>query len=295
MLQNNGDVSHLLDWMSPQSVSEHDAADRRRRVLDAVQVVHRFPDYIDLLRDTCARGGGGVDRDTYVAKDSFDVALLAASTWMEAVDIAMDGSCAAWALARPPGHHATPVTGMGFCLLSNAAIAAKYALDHKNVSSVAILDFDVHHGNGTEASVKNDGRIRFASSHQWPLYPGSGREGRSGSHDNVLNINLEGGTGIDQYRARFEKEMLPFLLQSESGMPELVIVSAGFDALDVDPLASLNFKPQDYRLFTQLLLEAAGKDTPVVFGLEGGYNLGENGLAAAVRESIAGFCLPSSS
>lgn len=140
-----------------------------------------------------------------------------------------------------------------------------------------------------EASVKTDGRIRFASSHQWPLYPGSGPEGLTGQYENILNINLERGTGIDIYRYRFERELLPFLLKS--GKPDLLIVSAGFDALDVDPLAQLDFKPHDYRLFTQLVMKAVGIDTPVVFGLEGGYNLGENGLGAAVTESIAGYCL----
>lgn len=321
-LRADPDVADLLDWVTPQSVNEQLASDRRNFVLQAVRAVHRFPDYLDLLASTCLRGGGGVDGDTYLSPDSFETALLAASAWMEAVDIAMENKAkAAWALTRPPGHHATPASGMGFCLLSNAAIAAKYALEHKNASSVAILDFDVHHGNGTvsyrytfhttysfqrlhiltsfftsvtsfelqEASIRNDSRIRFASSHQWPLYPGSGPEGQTGPHSNILNINLERGTGIDTYRERFENELLPFLLQS--GKPDLFIVSAGFDALDVDPLAQLNFKPRDYRLFTQLLLKEIGTDTPLVFGLEGGYNLGENGLGAAVTETIAGYCL----
>lgn len=149
-LRTSPDVADLVDWVTPQSINETLAPDRRDLVLQAVRAVHRFPDYLDLLASTCLRGGGGVDADTYLSPHSFETALLAASSWMEAVDIAMENKAkAAWALSRPPGHHATPASGMGFCLLSNAAIAAKYALEHKNASSVAILDFDVHHGNGT--------------------------------------------------------------------------------------------------------------------------------------------------
>lgn len=292
-LKTSPELSDLLNWITPQSVKEDIAPQRRQLVLEAISAVHRFPEYLDMIQRISQRGGGGIDSDTYISPDSYEVALLAASSWLEAVDIALGSRSAAWALARPPGHHATPANGMGFCLLSNAAIAAKYALNHKNVSSVAILDFDVHHGNGTEASVKTDHRIRFASSHQWPLYPGSGPEGKSGINENVLNINLERGTNINEYRARFEQEILPFLMGPDgASKPELVIVSAGFDALDVDPIAQLDFKPNDYRIFTQLLLEAGGEEMPIVFGLEGGYNLTEVGLGAAVRECIAGYCIP---
>lgn len=261
-------------------------------MLAAIKEVHTFPSYFDELERVTKKGGGAVDGDTYVSPDTYEVAVLAAGTWMEAVDTVLDDEKkVAWALTRPPGHHASPASGSGFCIFSNAAIAAKYALKHKHVSSVAILDYDVHHGNGTQTCVKDEEHIRFASSHQWPLYPGSGEEGTTGRFDNVLNLNLKYGTGLSVYRARLEDEMLPFLLESESGMPDLVIVSAGFDALDVDPLASLEFMPSDYRLFTEILLKAISKDTKVIFGLEGGYNLGEEGIGAAVRESIAGYCL----
>lgn len=289
-LKQSSELSELVDWVTPKGIDEKENSARRKLVLEAVRDVHRFPDYLERLEEI-SKKGGALDMDSYVAPGSFEVALLAASAWMEAVDVVLEGKKVAWALTRPPGHHATPASGMGFCLLSNAAIAAKYALKHEDVNSVAILDYDVHHGNGTEALVKDVENIRFASSHQSPLYPGSGPEGESGRYGNILNINLKEGTGLQTYQTRLEEEMLPFLLQSELGMPDLIIVSAGFDALDVDPLAQLDFKPSDYRLFTRILLKASGKDTKVVFGLEGGYDLGEMGLGAAVRESIAGYCI----
>ena len=286
-LNEDKDLINLIDWITPMSVQ----GDRLEKVLKAIRQVHRFPDYLDEVKMISDGGGGSLDSDTYIGPGSYEIALLAASTWMEAVDKALTGSSGgAWSLTRPPGHHATPASGMGFCLLSNAAIAAKYALSKPEINHVAILDFDVHHGNGTEASVKNEKDIRFVSSHQYPLYPGTGREGIIGTYKNVKNINLDAGTGLQVYQKRYEEEMLPFLLQSEHGMPDLVIVSAGFDALDVDPLAQLNFKPCDYRLFTQLLMNAIGSNTKVVFGLEGGYNLGDKGIGAAVRETINGFC-----
>lgn len=291
-LKNATDLAPLLDWVVPKPISEPDNADRRERVLQAIKDVHTFPSYFDELNRITKKGGGAVDGDTFVSPDTYEIALLAASTWMQAVDTVLDDEKrVAWALTRPPGHHASPASGSGFCIFSNAAIAAKYALNHPDVSSVAILDYDVHHGNGTEACVKNEENIRFASSHEWPLYPGSGEEGVTGRFDNILNLNLKYGTGIDVYRSRFADEMLPFLLESDAGMPDLVIVSAGFDALDVDPLASLEFMPQDYKVFTEILFKAISKDTKVIFGLEGGYDLGDDGLGAAVRESISGYCL----
>lgn len=294
-------LSGLIDWVDPVGVDdEHDA--NKRRVLDAVHGVHS-EGYVEHVRSICARGGGGLDNDTYLSPDTYDISLLSVSAWLTGIDMVLGKSSpqphdshanmqAAWVLSRPPGHHSTPAQGMGFCIFSNAAIAAKYALSTfpDRVRRVCVLDFDVHHGNGTEAAVKNDERIRFASSHQFPLYPGSGAEGVSGSHDNVLNLNLEAGADISVYRKRFEDEMLPFLVGDGDAKPDLFIVSAGFDAMDVDPLAQLNFKAGDYKLFTQLILDRIGDDVPVVFGLEGGYNLDSHGLSSGVVQSMSGYC-----
>lgn len=275
------DIAPHISWHVPTPVTP--ASERAKLVKAAIEAVHTFPDYLaDLER--FSRNGGALDSDTYVGPGSLGVATQAVGAWLEAVDFARQHG-AAFALTRPPGHHAVPAGGMGFCLLSNAAIAAKYALTLPNVKHVAILDYDVHHGNGTEAAVRDEPRIRFASSHQWPLYPGTGLEGQSG---NLLNINLEPGSDGKLLQKRLADEMLPFLLQD---CPDVIIVSAGFDALSADPTAQLQFSPEDYRVFTELVVDKS-KDCDLVFGLEGGYDLGESGVGPGVRECIKGYCCP---
>lgn len=286
-LKESDEIGHLLDWREPKPVSGEDehASQRRELVLEYVNKVHE-EDYLAEVQRT-SKKGGALDSDTYVAPGSWEIALRAASTWMESVEMAVEGGeRVVWALCRPPGHHATRKRGMGFCLLSNAAIAAMYALQFDEVDRVGIVDYDVHHGNGTEDIIKGVVGIRFVSSHQSPLFPGSGAEGEVG---NVKNLNLEAGTSGEVYMERFENEMLPFLC--EEGKPDVVIVSAGFDALDVDPLAMLEFTPPDYRKFTELMIKEMGGSCKFVFGLEGGYDLGDDGVGAGVRESIKGFCL----
>lgn len=258
-----------------------------------IENVHDYPDYLVRLK-SLAESERFLDMDTYLSKQSYDIAMLAASTWLQAVDRVMDDHVypdpdmprAAWALTRPPGHHATPVSGQGFCLLSNAAIAARYGVE-KGLR-VAILDFDVHHGNGTEAFVKKCEAINFVSGHQWPLYPGSGQEGVIGKFDNVKNVNFPAGTTMEIYRERYQNDMLPFLLKDD---PELVVVSAGFDALDNDPLAGMSLQPEDYRELVEMLVEQL-PNGKFVFGLEGGYHLGEGGIGEAIRECVMGFCCP---
>lgn len=173
---------------------------------------------------------------------------------------------------------------MGFCLLSNAAIVAKFALK-KGVKNVSILDFDVHHGNGTEASILDSENIRFCSSHQYPLYPGTGKAEYTGKLGNIKNVELESGTGMKSYEKRFDEEILGFLTEKK---PELLIVSCGYDALEVDPLAQLEFEPKDFGTLTTKILDKLEHST-VVFGLEGGYDL--EGISEAFLETLKAFCM----
>jgi acetoin utilization deacetylase AcuC-like enzyme len=168
---------------------------------------------------------------------------------------------------------------MGFCLFSNAAIAANYALEKTNVKRVAILDWDVHHGHGTEAIVENNPQIAYCSLHQFPCYPGTGKQSDRGKYNNVLNLPMAIGSTFKEYEPVFTNQVVPFL---KNWQPDLLIVSAGYDANRADPLAEINLEPQDYGVFTKYLLQITRR---LLFGLEGGYNL--NALAQSVVATIA--------
>jgi acetoin utilization deacetylase AcuC-like enzyme len=196
------------------------------------------------------------------------VALLAVSAWLDGVDIVLESGRPAFVLARPPGHHAYAQSGMGFCIFGNAAIAAISACDRLNLQRVAILDWDVHHGNGTQEAVWDRPDIAYVSTHQSPFYPMTGRKDEMGNHDNILNIPMRSGSAIAEYLPVFENQIMPFLRKFN---PELLIVSAGFDANADDPLASILLKPEDFGIFTKLCLDLTPK---ILFGLEGGYDFG---------------------
>ncbi len=210
--------------------------------------------------------------------------LLAASAWLDGVDRVLAGGEPAFVMARPPGHHAENSRAMGFCLFSNAAIAARYALEQPGIKRVAVLDWDVHHGNGTQSLVENNKQVAYCSLHQSPCYPGTGDADERGAYENVLNIPMYPGGGIAEYRAAFESQVMPFLSQFE---PDLLIVSAGYDATVSDPLASMNLVPSDYGTFTEYCLQLTRR---IVFGLEGGYALQELGesVAATVARCLVG-------
>jgi acetoin utilization deacetylase AcuC-like enzyme len=170
---------------------------------------------------------------------------------------------------------------MGFCLFSNAAIAAIYALEKPGIERVAILDWDVHHGNGTENIVEDNPRIAYCSLHQFPCYPGTGKASDRGKFDNVLNIPILPESTLTEYRSAFETQVMPFLNHFR---PNLLIVSAGYDANAADPLASVNLQPSDYGVLTQYL---STLNCPILFGLEGGYDL--EALAQSVVATLATF------
>ena len=252
-----------------------------RDVLSDIQRTHT-PEHIARIKQVSAKGGGYLDGDTPVSARSYEVALLAVSAWLDGVDQVLHRQ-PTFVLARPPGHHATRDRAMGFCLFSNAAIAAEYALTKPKVKRVGILDWDVHHGNGTEAIVKDNPNIAYCSLHQHPCYPGTGtNQGKSGKYQNILNLPLNAGSNLANYQSVFQQEIIPFFANWQ---PDILIVSAGYDANDDDPLADISLKPKDYGLLTKYVLKVTKFP---LFGLEGGYHL--EALAQSVVATLS-VCL----
>lgn len=248
-----------------------------RNIIPSILKVHSL-DYVERVAKLARRGGGFLDSDTTVAEASYDTALLAVSAWLDGVDQVLDYDRRAFVLARPPGHHAERKTGMGFCLFSNAAIAAHYALTKPGIDRVAVLDWDVHHGNGTQEILQDHPHLAYCSLHQSPCYPGTGDPEEVGKYNNVLNIPMNPGSNINQYIPAFEEKVIPFLTKFA---PDLLIISAGYDAAKDDPLAAINLLPEDYYAFTKYCLQVTPK---ICFGLEGGYHLGA--LSASVAATI---------
>lgn len=229
-------------------------------------------------------GNRQLDADTHMSPGSLDAAFRAVGAVTKAVDMVMAGEVGnAFAAIRPPGHHAETSTPMGFCLFGNVAIGAKYALDHHGLSRVAVVDFDVHHGNGTQDLLWNEKRALTITSQQMPLWPGTGERSDRGGHDNVVNLPIApGGTG-DEMRALYQTEVFPRL---RAFKPEMIFISAGFDAHQDDPLANLNWSTGDFKWLTEQLCQIAAEICAgrVVSALEGGYDL--DALAAATAAHV---------
>lgn len=234
------------------------------------------PHYIKLVRDMAERGGGHLDMDTYMGPRSYEAALMAAGGVVEAVRAVLDGEVDnAFALVRPPGHHALPARGMGFCIFNNVALAARYALGRSEVERVLIVDFDVHHGNGTQAIFYHDPAVFYFSTHQYPHYPGTGYltdigEGKGKGY--TANVPMRGWVGDEGYRRIFEEVLWPL---AHRYRPDLVLVSAGFDAHWADPLASMLLSISGYARLARILKAIADElcKGRIVFALEGGYKL----------------------
>ena len=227
-----------------------------------------------------------LDADTVMSSGSAEAARRAAGGACAAVDLVMAGQAwSAFVAVRPPGHHAEPAQAMGFCLFGSVAIAALHARTRWNVHRIAVVDFDVHHGNGTQAMLQDDPQMFFASSHQSPCYPGTGAASETGIDRNVVNLPLSPGTGSAGFRQGWRDVILPAL---DRFGPELLLVSAGFDAHRADPLAQLELEADDFGWLTGALLDIAHRHCRgrLVSVLEGGYDLDALALSAAAHVRV---------
>jgi acetoin utilization deacetylase AcuC-like enzyme len=238
------------------------------RYVDAVRAASPAQDYTQL------------DADTWMSPRSWEAASRAVGGVCAAVDAVIGGAGNAFAAVRPPGHHAEAETPMGFCLFGNVAIGAKRALDVHGAGRVAVVDFDVHHGNGTQALLWDEPRALFVSSHQMPLWPGSGAVSERGAHGQVVNLPLPPGSDGAHMRRVYEAQVFPRL---RDWKPDLILISAGFDAHADDPLAGLEWQAEDFGWLTERLCTIAADvcGGRVVSALEGGYDLD------ALRTSVA--------
>ncbi len=256
--------------------------------VEQLQRVHPA-DYVEAILAIRPELGESVqlDADTAMSAGSADAALRAAGAAVAAVDAVMEGwAHAAFAAVRPPGHHAEPARPMGFCLFNNAAVAALHARARWGVQRVAVVDFDVHHGNGTQAIFEQDPGLFYASSHQSPCYPGTGDAWERGAANNIVNAPLRPGDGSAAFRAAWGDIILPDL---DRFAPGLLIVSAGFDAHKLDPLAQLRLETADYAWITDELVRLAERHCGgrLVSVLEGGYDL--DALAASAAAHVRGL------
>ncbi len=249
--------------------------------VDIVKNVHDAG-YVDMILDNSpAEGRTRLDPDTVMSEASSEAAKRAAGAAVDAVDAVVEKKARnAFCAVRPPGHHAESSKAMGFCLFNSAAVAAFHARAAHGMERVCVLDFDVHHGNGTQHSFEHVDGLFYGSSHQFPAYPGTGAESEKGRYANVCNVPLLPGAGSQEFRDAYTDVMLPAI---RDFAPELLIISAGFDAHKRDPLAQLELETSDYRWVTDQLLDLANEvcDGRVVSLLEGGYDL------QALRDSVA--------
>jgi acetoin utilization deacetylase AcuC-like enzyme len=241
--------------------------------------------YVDaIIEMSPAEGLVPLDPDTVMSPGSLEAALRAVGGAVAAVDAVLDGEATnAFVACRPPGHHAESQRAMGFCLFNTAAVAARHARKAHGLDRVAIIDWDVHHGNGTQEIFWADASTLYASTHQMPLYPGTGAADETGEHGTVVNVPLKAQDGGEAFRQAFERIVLP---RTEAHRPDLIIISAGFDAHRLDPLGGLRLTEADFAWATERLMEIAGRTAAgrIVSVLEGGYDL--EGLSSSVAAHV---------
>ena len=246
-------------------------------------------EHINYLQDAVPETGfKSLDGDTHISSGSLTAAYRAAGGVLRAVDLVLSGEAKnAFVAIRPPGHHAETLSAMGFCLFGNIALGVKHALDFHGLKRVAVIDFDVHHGNGTQEILWNESRCLTFTSQQIPLWPGTGTEEEQGSCKNIVNIPLPPRSSGTLMRQKYEALVFPVLQKFE---PELIFISAGFDAHEADPLAELNWSTADFSWLTERLCEIAEEccEGRLVSALEGGYDL--KALAESVKAHVTKLC-----
>ena len=246
----------------------------RKATVDDIAKVHD-KGYIQSVEENCRNGIRNLDADTVISPDSYEVALLSAGAGLEAVDKILDGTVNnAFCAVRPPGHHAEQNRAMGFCLFNNVGVIARYAQEVKQLDKVLIFDWDVHHGNGTQHSFYNNSSIYYSSTHQYPFYPGTGSSDETGTGDGLgsnLNLPMQAFSGDADYINAIEHKLIPAIQKFN---PDLIIISAGFDAHENDPLAQIEVSTEGYGKMTQQLMKTAKDvcDGRILSMLEGGYN-----------------------
>lgn len=269
----------------PEFFSRIHHLDARHATEDELTLVHDHA-YVGQVRHIAEHGGGRLDADTVESEGSWDAATAGAGAVLDAIDLAFgDGPRRSFCGVRPPGHHALRARAMGFCLFGNVAVGAHYARRRHGAERILIVDWDVHHGNGTQALVESERDIHFVSMHQWPWYPGTGPAEDRGTHRNVWNVpmraSLPATTYVDALRSAIDAA-------TDGFVPDLVLISAGFDSMKDDPLGAFTLEYEHFELLTRFVVERAEQwcGGRVVSSLEGGYAPERLGVAC-VRHMLA--------
>jgi acetoin utilization deacetylase AcuC-like enzyme len=275
-VEHSGRLKTILSYLRTSELdSRLISITPRPATLEELKLVH-LPQHIHHINALALSGGGCIDSETIVSRDSYEAAIFAVGGSIRAVDAVMNRMVDnAFSIVRPPGHHAVPEQAMGFCLFNNVAIAAQYLLLNYHLARIAIIDFDVHHGNGTQAAFYHDPRVLFISAHQYPFFPGTGHEEETGSCEakgTKVNIPLPRGCGDKEYLLAFEQIVAPVV---ERFKPEFILVSAGYDAHWADDISAMQVSIAGFNKMVATIKNLAGTfcNNRLVLVLEGGYNL----------------------
>ena len=285
--ENPGRLEAIQRKIESSKIYPHLIFPEPRRATDDELAANHNSSHIDHVRNSCRNGTRNLDGDTVICPDSWDAALLSAGAGLTAVDRIIAGQLDnAFTTVRPPGHHAEKDHAMGFCLFNNVAVAARYAIKKHGLNRIFIFDWDVHHGNGTQHSFYSDPSVYYSSTHQYPFYPGTGDDDETGTGDGLgttLNFPLDPFCGDPAYLDIVENKLIP---EIQSYRPDLIIISAGFDAHENDPLAQMRVSADGYGKMTAMILKVAEEvcGGRLLSMLEGGYD--HTALAESVHEHV---------